>query len=289
MRRHFKVAGGVGKEFRATNGILQGCPLSVVLLSLLVASWCRAVATETGAMPEAYADNTGVVGPSKEVEKAGKVTSTYCELTGQELNVKKCAAFLVNCGNARPPRLKGQAGQGELEVKLVSAIRCLGADIRFDPQGQGQRACHKAGGIAIETAHRIAVLPLPTDVRVRMLATQSCASAFHGAEVTQWPKSLVNRFCMKVMAGVWGTSRVNRCKEVVLTVLVPGYRLDPLQALSYHILAGLVRMVQRRPDLHPLIRRVYLLMKDQMAQGPIGIARDALNTIGWSWEYPYGG
>jgi len=52
IRRRFKVAGGVGKEFKATNGILQGCPLSVVLLNLMVAVWARAVSEETMGQPE---------------------------------------------------------------------------------------------------------------------------------------------------------------------------------------------------------------------------------------------
>ena len=51
LRRHFKFNGGVGVEFRATNGILQGCPLSVVLLNLLVSVWAKAVSAKTPAIP----------------------------------------------------------------------------------------------------------------------------------------------------------------------------------------------------------------------------------------------
>ena len=39
LKRAFRVAGNSGEFFHATNGILQGCPLSVVLLSMLVAIW----------------------------------------------------------------------------------------------------------------------------------------------------------------------------------------------------------------------------------------------------------
>ena len=37
LRRRFRLAGAVGEEFSSTNGIVQGCPFSVVLLSALVA------------------------------------------------------------------------------------------------------------------------------------------------------------------------------------------------------------------------------------------------------------
>ena len=48
LRRRFKVASSVGEEFLATNGILQGCPLSVVLLNALVAVWAKAIEAEVG-------------------------------------------------------------------------------------------------------------------------------------------------------------------------------------------------------------------------------------------------
>ena len=34
--RAFKLAGGLGDWWRATNGILQGCPLSVILVNALM-------------------------------------------------------------------------------------------------------------------------------------------------------------------------------------------------------------------------------------------------------------
>ena len=36
LQRRFRVNGAVGKPFASTNGILQGCPLSVIFLNLLV-------------------------------------------------------------------------------------------------------------------------------------------------------------------------------------------------------------------------------------------------------------
>ena len=40
LRRAFSLAGSFGEWWRATNGILHGCPLSVVLINLLT-SICK--------------------------------------------------------------------------------------------------------------------------------------------------------------------------------------------------------------------------------------------------------
>ena len=46
LRRHFQVCNHVGVSFCATTGILQGCPLSVVLVNLLVSVWVLAIEAE---------------------------------------------------------------------------------------------------------------------------------------------------------------------------------------------------------------------------------------------------
>ena len=43
LRRCFKIVGCCGAFFAATNGILQGCPMSVICINLLTSVWMRAV------------------------------------------------------------------------------------------------------------------------------------------------------------------------------------------------------------------------------------------------------
>ena len=57
LRMRFVMAGHVGTELAASNGIIQGCPLSV-LLNLLMNTWARSVKAGTvTAMPKVYADD----------------------------------------------------------------------------------------------------------------------------------------------------------------------------------------------------------------------------------------
>ena len=58
VRRAFRVAGALGLWWQATNGILQGCPLSVILVNVLTTIWKwevdslrRQVCPQTAALP----------------------------------------------------------------------------------------------------------------------------------------------------------------------------------------------------------------------------------------------
>ena len=58
LRRAFRLAGALGAWWQATNGILQGCPLSIILINLLTTVWKmeidtmrRHVVVTTAALP----------------------------------------------------------------------------------------------------------------------------------------------------------------------------------------------------------------------------------------------
>ena len=43
LRRKFKIKGCLGAWWQATNGILQGCPLSVIVINALTTTWNRMI------------------------------------------------------------------------------------------------------------------------------------------------------------------------------------------------------------------------------------------------------
>ena len=81
----------------ATNGILQGCPLSVVLLNALVAVWSNAVDMEVaGARAESYADDTqALVATRSGITHVAAVTDEFARLSGQTLHLAKSFALQV--------------------------------------------------------------------------------------------------------------------------------------------------------------------------------------------------
>ena len=96
LRRHFRIGSFCGAGFHATNGILQGCPLSIVLLNVLIQVWMTAVTVECpGADPFCYADDANAVASSRaQLDSVLGVTADFTRLTNMKLNVPKCAGSL---------------------------------------------------------------------------------------------------------------------------------------------------------------------------------------------------
>eukprot|EP00973_Karenia_brevis_P063710 8855900-Karenia_brevis.AAC.1 len=95
LRRRFRMAGSVGREFTCTNGILQGCPISVLLLNALVAVWCKSLKNEVPeAFPSAYVDDTSATAAKPNIlQRVLQITEDYATLTGQDVNMGKSCSF----------------------------------------------------------------------------------------------------------------------------------------------------------------------------------------------------
>ena len=81
----------MGEEVVASDGVIEGCALSVLLLNLLVNTWARSVkAGTTTAMPKVCADDAGVLSKnSRDINIALKITGRFDTVTQQKLNVDK--------------------------------------------------------------------------------------------------------------------------------------------------------------------------------------------------------
>ena len=102
LNRYWKLGKtAIGAPWRATNGVLQGCGVSVVLLNSMVTLWLRAVSMEVpsaaSAVPGGYADDIrGTANKPAAVQQIVDITDSYAALSGQELNADKCFVFAVS-------------------------------------------------------------------------------------------------------------------------------------------------------------------------------------------------
>ncbi|KAJ9445690.1 Retrovirus-related Pol polyprotein from type-2 retrotransposable element R2DM [Diplonema papillatum] len=123
LRRRFKYPLGVGDEFKVTNGILQGCPISVVLINALLSVLSKALVSRARVSPKSFADDLYLLSRlAKLLQEGIDVTAIFGNLTGLALNEGKCAAFSTS---KKGPRLE-VGGKAMKSVKTVK-IRFLPA------------------------------------------------------------------------------------------------------------------------------------------------------------------
>jgi len=283
LTRRFRVGRGIGQEFKSTNGIIQGCPLSVILLNLLVNVWARAVKAEVpAACPSGYADDTGATSSKLEpMQGVLNVTGHFAKLTGQVLNAGKSHSWCTSAGGRRQLGTLTLMGK---EVPATTGGRLLGAHISF--QGGVRNLlgeCRVERGITV--CERIRWAPLPMHVRANLLASLVLPSSLYGFSVSGLTCSLVDSLTSAVMRALWGTTRKLRSKEIVLSLLVPGHLVDPRQAAVYQCLRSLRRFVTKRVDLKDVVARLWFAHVHAGAPvpGPVGQVFKAVAHLGWQW------
>ena len=289
MRRRFKTGQGLGADWAATNGILQGCPLSVVALNLLVALWANAVAEEAPeAVARAFADDTGARAKGDRapevIGRVIRITEEYAELSDQELNGKKTVGFAV--GSRHKKAMAALEVSGE-PLRLAGDSRDLGAHLSYH-RAPRPGAVKARAEDATAAADRCGLAPLPFDGRAELTAAKTGQKAVYGCEVTRLNKTLRRKYRTAAMRAIWGEKRKRRSPALVLTLLAPGHRLDPGQTVPWQSLSAVREMILREGRAPEELNRAWAAYDagDKRVPGPIGIAWDEVQKMGWRWASP---
>ena len=152
---------------------MQGCPLSVILLNLLVTVWIRAIETEVpSAQPLGFADDTGATAHGDHavdtLQKVLSITKDYERLTGQRLNAGKSKCWGTSL------QAKAEAKQLHVDgekLKCVDDMRCLGAHLSFSHSSFVNKVAQQVLEPAKQRARRIGWLPLPMQARAQLVGS----------------------------------------------------------------------------------------------------------------------
>ena len=166
-------------------------------------------------------------------------------------------------------------------------MKSLGAGLRFR-RGLKNEHGEKRITRGLQIAKRIEWAPLPMHVRAQLLASMVCPLSLYSICAAPVPQLLLENLSSACMAAVWGSTRKLRCKEVVMTLLVQGHRVDPLMAASYQCLVTLRRQLRKKPDLMPAVQRTWRLYEAGTAHapGPVGFLQKVLTELDWNWNAP---
>ena len=286
LRRRFRIGGHVGTAFRASNGIIQGCPLSVMLLNILMNVWARAVRSEAPEVtPAVFADDVGAYTSSvSAAQRALAVTGRFATITRQRLNTDKSKVWATTAESRSS--LNNLTLQGK-PLQQTKGSRIVGAHLRFT-YGERNTTGEKRVENGIVIAKRIRWAPLPMFLRAKLIASLVNPGSLYGYPVAGLPQVSMNAIRSAVMSAVWGTRRKLRCRELVFTLLVPGHLVDPVQFAAYNSLWMLRCMLRKRPELREVFLQVWQHRdaNSQRVPGPGSIVASIVRRLGWYWHDP---
>ena len=287
LRRHMKIHGTAGEDFQATNGILQGCALSVIVLNAVVAVWDKVMREEAKVETDAYADDTKFLSSDPEKLRVGiGVTEEFGRRTSLEYT--KVHAFSTKRGRHKPV-----ITMGGKKLEMKESFRDVGAEINTvlmqNPRvdGQATRRCRKT----FDILDRIAFLPGATDAcRSSLVMSMIMPMALYGTETAN-PQHEALRVGALQGGRVEFCGRRYRCSAVVGHVqeqqpehpdrVLPKHRPAPRAArlpavVPSPLQGGHVRRLEDRAPLDGPDEADRLL---RLAGGPLGTGSRPLQPL----------
>eukprot|EP00660_Eupelagonema_oceanica_P000582 gene582-8237_t len=196
-------------------------------------------------------------------------------------------AFAVGKGRFGPIRL----GPGGACLPRHDRAKGVGAELHFCRAKRRDVVLAKERVLAARNfAARVQRLPRNPDQKVTMLMTAALPAGLHAAAVTPYADTLITTLRIDVLHALFPMKGFPRCAELALTLIWPGHRIDPVQAIPYDILRTFAHKVRARADLRASIERTWSARRSLAAaahDGPLARVKDACAAIGWKWIAPF--
>eukprot|EP01064_Diplonema_japonicum_P010328 TRINITY_DN175_c0_g1_i5.p1 TRINITY_DN175_c0_g1~~TRINITY_DN175_c0_g1_i5.p1 ORF type:complete len:1917 (+),score=407.73 TRINITY_DN175_c0_g1_i5:183-5933(+) len=276
MRRRFRYAAGVGEEFHTTNGILQGCPISVVLINALLAVLMKQVENDTGVRSLSYADDAYLLARlGAALQEGVDAVEAFCKQVGMKLNTRKTKTFAVN---RKTPEVKVK---GE-ELQPTRTVGVLGAKLRTDgrPQTNGDRTAEALG-----TLSRLGATPLSFQQKAKIISSTILPSCLYDCPFSPPKTGQMATLVKETTYALWGQKYCTRNPGTVLSVTLPGHTSHPQMTAAYRALMLLYRACKKDDKLWTrcdAIAKRYSGKKIPL--GPVGIMMERwLPQIKLSW------
>ncbi|KAJ9435454.1 hypothetical protein DIPPA_12764, partial [Diplonema papillatum] len=279
LARRFKLPLGVGREFSVTNGILQGCPVSVILINALLSVVMKAVKKEAeGVSPKSYADDATLLSRLSEaaLQKGVDVVDEFCTLTGMELNLQKTVAFSTRRRHQSTLRLRSV----DALLRFGKSVTCLGVLVstaKNRTERSDSERVEKAAALAEGLRHA----PFRYEKRVRIVQSNVLPAALSGCSFAPVSKVAMKRLTTSVMGLIWGGSNPKRAREMVLNFQEKGHLTDPSTCLAYRVTTAFYAACERLPRLLPLMESIRgRYAEGDLPLGPVGLAMRSMEECG---------
>ena len=211
IQRRFKIGGYVGEAFKDTNGILQGCPLSVMLLNVLMAVLTAVLKEKV--RNESYVDDLTLLSSNRiAIQQAMDLIGDFMNDTRQTVNLKKTKAFGTRCD-------EDFACEGR-KVEYVDSVKILGTVLGFVDGRMSFSIQEGKVDAAVALANRIRFTPFPFHIRCLLVGSLVMSRILYGIEILDLSTSQERLLRTAVGCCIWNKNSKERSPGLLLTLTV---------------------------------------------------------------------
>ena len=284
MTRAFRMGQNVGDWWKRTNGIIQGCAMSLQIVNTIFTVLYQRVYNKAPTVTmRTFVDDSNILGQASDL--AGLRAAWYESLrfdkfSGQQTNVSKTKGY---GSDLKARKLVGDilAGQGE----IVEHGRIVGFHLHANKKLE-----KSLGKGRIEAGLRVLKRARAHPWFTKELREVACAmvampKVLYGVEADPLPRHQARDFRTACTRTMWATESTFRNPEAFLTIVKKGHLVDIYQAEPYRVFTSWKRMMIWRPDLYDLAKEVYdLKLAGTSSQGFINTMLLNIKRLGWSWN-----
>ena len=275
ISRCFRYAGCIGSFWYATNGLLQGDPLSVVILNCVLCPLINRLSTVEDLSVYAFADDLIVVSTSWDtLALAYAMLCQFSTSTDLRLNRSKCQ--LWNKGNP----------YGHYPPDFDQFTFCFYPFLLGSPIDVGvsyDASLSNTDKAVLLRAQRIAKLPLPYVVSYRLF-TSLVSSCYNHFALSCDMSSSQNASLKHAITSILVPKRSKWvCREALFTLVTPGHLLSPH---LFHVIEYLLYVGQTDAQQCTHLSQLWYDTL-HLKWGPFFRLRSATKHFGFMFEDPF--
>ena len=241
LKRHLSYLNWVSPvPTTSTNGVVQGCSLSLIAINLNMAVWSIMTSQIPHIVACAFIDDAYLwvrIQHAHLLSKAIETTEYWDSLCGQALNNSKCKIW----GSSSKARQVVKSLFPEMLLSHI--IDVLGTQIQTtETKSYGWPDC-KTQKI-IRDIKNIGSLPCARPIHEHIIACKVIPQLCYAPHVNQIPKTVLSRIQTKIAQTLWRNRPAWRSKSLVLGILAKPHRVDPWLSRAYNIFLDVLNFLK---------------------------------------------
>ena len=268
MQTHFQVANTIGKPYQDRASLPQGCPFSMMMVSLLLKPWINLMRV-ANVTPRCLADDLMIIatghGHQSRTIKGMTLSRAYFQDIGAKVADKKCFCFATDTSTRSFLARYDWDGQG-LQIPVINSFRDIGTHVNVTTSNNGKTLTDRMSKARYST-NRLRWLPMPLEFKQKIVQANILPAGLYGCEAA-W----VNKSCLKAfraaVANALGPRSNRASNEVVFHNTSTSKDLDPSTYILLQRVLTLRRTLSKYPERIDQVKSIIGKYNNELLQEP---------------------